>query len=181
MAFSANQYSIYLHPYKMTVKNLLFLFILPITSLQAMKSNVAVLHFNKTDFYLAMSSKKLETVNDQLAILNTASLNSKDAYIGALMMKKASLINNSKEKINLFKSGRKKLEAQIAKDEDNAEFRFLRLIIQEHAPKIVNYRHNMAVDSQLIIQHFKELSNTLKEVIVDYSKNSKQLRPKDLN
>jgi hypothetical protein len=50
----------------------------------------------------------------------------------------------------MFKSGRSKLESAITKDKENTEYRFLRLIIQEHAPRIVKYRNELEKDSKWI-------------------------------
>ena len=38
------------------------------------------------------------------------------------------------------------LQGPIKKDKANAEFNFLRLIIQEHAPKVVDYRNDIEND-----------------------------------
>ncbi|HEX2683287.1 MAG TPA: hypothetical protein VHL77_05120, partial [Ferruginibacter sp.] len=96
--------------------------------------------FDRSAFYSALAADDLESVNNQLAIVRSASINEKEAYEGALLMKKAGLVSKAKEKLSLFKAGRLKLEASIKKENGNAEFSFLRLIIQEHAPKAVNYR-----------------------------------------
>ena len=92
-------------------------------------------------------------------------------------MKKAGLITKPAEKLSLFKAGRLKLEAAIKKDKENAEFSFLRLIIQEHAPKIVEYRNNINADVSAIRSNFKTLSPVIQQAIYDYSKKSKVLKP----
>jgi hypothetical protein len=91
-------------------------------------------------------------------------------------MKKAGLMGKPKDKINLFKAGKTKLEAAIANDKNNTEFRFLRLILQEHAPKIVKYRNNLDEDSKFISTNFDKLSNTLQKLVSAYSKKSKILK-----
>ena len=150
-----------------------FLFL---TSVVFVKANTGGQGFNKADFYAAMASDKMEDINIQLVAVKGSSINEKEAYEGALLMKKAGLVGNVKEKLSLFRSGRTKLEACISKDNGNAEYRFLRVIIQEHAPKIVKYRNELEQDSQLIKADFKNLPQFLQQVINDYSKKSKLLK-----
>ena len=133
--------------------------------------------FDKSAFYAAIASENMETLNSQLAVVKAASFNEKEAYEGALLMKKAGLVTKAQEKINLFKAGRTKLDAAIKKDKDNAEFCFLRLIIQEHAPKIVNYNDNVKADIAVIRTGFKTLPPVVQQAINDYSKKSKNLKP----
>lgn len=133
--------------------------------------------YDKNGFYHAIASDNLDQINAQLAQLKTGSLAEKDAYEGALLMKKSGLIKGpAKEKLSLFKSGRAKLEAAISKDAVNVEYRFLRYIIQENAPKIVKYKSEMEVDANLIRTNFKSLPELLQKFILDYSKKSKALK-----
>ena len=132
--------------------------------------------FNRSDFYAALSSDKLNEINTQLNILKESSLEEKEAYEGTLLMKKSGLVANAKEKLSLFKAGRIKLESSISKDTKNAEYRFLRIIIQEHAPKIVKYRNELEADSRLILDNYKNLPQFLQQVIKDNSKKSKVLK-----
>ena len=133
--------------------------------------------FDKSAFYSAMATNNLDQINAQLVILQNASINEKEAYEGAMLMKKAGLLTKPNEKLKLFKAGRIKLEASIKKDNANTEFNFLRLIIQEHAPKIVNYRDNIEYDISAIQSNFKTLPRVVQQAITDYSKNSKVLKP----
>lgn len=132
--------------------------------------------FDKPSFYAAMSSDKLDVINKQLNSLKSLSLEEKEAYEGALLMRKSGLAKNANEKLSLFKSGRSKLEAAITKNMDNIEFRFLRVIIQENAPRIVKYKKELESDVKLIRTNFKNLSVFLQQVINDYSKNSAVLK-----
>lgn len=133
--------------------------------------------FDKNDFYAALSSDNVDEINAQISVVKASAIAEKEAYEAALLMKKSGLIRGSaKEKMNLFKSGRSKLESSIAKDNNNIEYRFLRLIIQEHAPKIVKYRNDLETDSLLIRTNFKSLPPFLQQVIIDYSKRSKALK-----
>ena len=133
--------------------------------------------FDKSAFYSTMAANDISSINIQLNIVKSSSINEKEAYEGALLMKKAGLVTKAKEKLSLFKTGRLKLEAAIKKDKENAEFNFLRLIIQEHAPKIVEYRNNIETDVSTIRSNFKTLSPVVQQAINDYTKKSKVLKP----
>ena len=133
--------------------------------------------FDRPAFYMAMASNNLAEVEGQLTVIRSSGIADKEAYEGALLMKKSGLVSKAKEKLSLFKSGRSKLESALAKDNRNAEFRFLRLIIQEHAPKIVNYRGDIEQDSDLIRSGFKNLPPVVQQAIIDYSKRSTILKP----
>jgi hypothetical protein len=152
--------------------NLLFLFFS-----FGIKANSKKAGFDKSAFYSAMAASDISTINSQINIVKASSINEKEAYEGALLMKKAGLVNSPKEKLSLFKAGRLKLEAAIKKDKENAELSFLRLIIQEHAPKIVEYRSNIDADVSIIRSGFKTLSPVVQQAINDYTKKSKVLKP----
>lgn len=132
--------------------------------------------FDRSAFYAAMASSRLDEIEQQLTALKTLALPEKEAYEGALLMKKSGLVTKAKEKLSLFKAGRSKLENSIAREIDNPEFRFLRLIIQEHAPKIVNYRNELEKDSKLIRSGFKSLPDVVQTAILDYCKKSTVLK-----
>ena len=135
--------------------------------------------FDKKIFYSAVASEDVDAINNELAIIHSNSIEGKDAFEGVLLMKKADLVGNKKEKLNLFKSGKAKLEGVIAKDSTNAEFRFFRLQIQEHAPKFLKYHDELENDRQYIRKAFKGLPADVQQVIMDYSKKSKILHSTD--
>lgn len=149
------------------------LFIFTLLSVQAIPQKI---EFDKVAFYRAIASNNLEEVNLQLNLIKKSPFQEKEAYEGAMLMKKAGLVTRAKEKLSLFKSGRLKLEACINK-EDSPEFSFLRLIIQEHAPKIVDYKQNIQGDVAKIKSGFKTLTPVVQQAITDYSKKSKVLKP----
>ena len=143
------------------------------------KDSKLSLQFDKEEFYNAISAKNIVAVNKEINILKSISLKNKEAFEGTLLMKKAGLVNNPREKLQLFKEGRKKLEAAISKEPDNVEFRFLRFIIQENTPRILNYKTNLEADKLMIVKNIKDLPIYLQQVITDYSKTSKLIHPKD--
>ncbi len=153
------------------LSSLFFLF-----AFTVVKANAATGVFDKTAFYKALASYNMETINSQLAALKLANLTEKEAYEGTLLMKKAGLVTKASEKLSLFKAGRIKLEAAIKKDNENAEFSFLRLIIQEHAPKIVKYNTNIQTDVAAIRSNYKTLPPVVQQAIIDYTKKSKVLK-----
>jgi len=95
-------------------------------------------------------------------------------------MKKAGLVTKPADKLKFFKAGRIKLETSLAQDSANGEYHFLRLIIQEHAPRIVKYSADQEKDRQIIHHTFKGLSPAAKQAIIDYSRKSKIVHPEDL-
>ena len=123
------------------------------------------MNFDRSAFYNTMASDNLDEINTQLNIVKGASINEKEAYEGVLLMKKAGLVAKAKDKLSLFKSGRLKLEASIQKDNGNSEFHFLRLIIQEHAPKMVNYRNELENDCTIVRTNYKTLSQVVQQAI----------------
>jgi len=137
--------------------------------------------FDKAGFYSAMASGNLEQIDKELTIVTATTLQEREAYEGALLMRKAGLLSRAKEKLTTFKSGAIKLETSMAKDSGNIEYHFLRLMIQEHAPKVVHYNKDQEKDSQVIIRSFPALSPVLRKAILDYSPHSKLLHQKELN
>jgi hypothetical protein len=140
------------------------------------QANTQKTGFDKSAFYSAMAADDIEAVNTQLNILKAGTMAYKEAYEGALLMKKAGLVAKASEKLSLFKKGRLKLEAAMKSDKENTEFSFLRLIIQEHAPKVVDYRGDIENDIALIRLNYKTLPQVIQQAISDYSKKSKALK-----
>ena len=142
-------------------------------------SEILFQKFDKSAFYAVIKAGKMNAINNELSELQSASGKEKEAYEGTLLMRKAGLVTIPAQKLKLFKSGRIKLETVLAKDSTNAEYRFLRLIIQENAPNVVKYRSNLLTDKAYIQKSFKTLSPVIQQAIIDYSKNSKVLQPQD--
>ena len=135
--------------------------------------------FDKAEFYEVMKSTSLETVNNELEAIKEAPEKDREGYEGALLMKKAGLLKKPKDRLSFFKQGRIKLETAIAADNDNTEFHFLRLAIEEHAPKIVKYHRDIEKDKAIVIKNFKTLSPAVRHAILDYCENSKVLHKED--
>jgi len=143
------------------------------------QSKHLVQDLDKSSFYAAMKSGKIDAVNEELNLLSSISTNDKNAWEGALLMRKAGLVKIPAERLRLFKKGRVKLETALLNDSNNGEYHFLRLIIEEHAPKIVKYNADLETDKIQVKRSFKSLSPVVQQAIIDYSKNSKILRSQD--
>ena len=136
--------------------------------------------FDRSAFYAALKTGDITEIDKELSIIDGASFTEKEAYKGTLLMKKAGLVKRPKEKLALFKEGRIKLETELHNNTDNIEYHFLRLIIQEHAPKITKYRAQLDEDSEYIKKNYKKLPADVQQVVLDYSKNSAVLHSADL-
>lgn len=136
--------------------------------------------FTKKEFYQTMAGKDKVGIDKQLNVLQTASVADKKAYEGALLMKKAGLGGSAKKKLDLFKQGHKKLESALQQDSSNTEYRFLRLMIQEHSPGILGYKANIEADKMYIKNNFKKLQPVVQEAVQQYAKKSRILKPADL-
>ncbi|HWZ14965.1 MAG TPA: hypothetical protein VNW95_06970 [Mucilaginibacter sp.] len=143
-------------------------------------AGTSVQKFDKAGFYSVMASGDIEAINKELDIVSQVSITDKQGYEGALLLRKAGLVKKPKDKLSFFKAGRIKLETAILADNENIEFHFLRLAIEEHAPKIVKYKKDIPGDKSLVVKHFKSLPQPVQYAILNYCKNSKVLRKEDL-
>jgi hypothetical protein len=136
--------------------------------------------FDKANFYSVMKSGDIDAIDKELDNLKDASIKERTGYEGALLMKKAGLVKKPKQRLSMFKAGRIKLETALSQDNDNTELHFLRLIIEEHAPKIVKYHSDIEADKLLIQKDFKSLAPAVQHAVLDYCKSSKVLHKEDL-
>lgn len=136
--------------------------------------------FEKAAFYAVMKSGDIAAIDNEIQNLSTAPEKERDGYAGALLMKKASLLKKNKDKLKSFKEGRIKLETALMTDSENTEFHFLRLTIEEHAPRIVKYRSDIEKDKAFVIKNFKSLSPAVQHAILDYCSTSKVLHKEEL-
>jgi hypothetical protein len=127
-------------------------------------------------FYKAMEENNRGLVNEQLKVLDSAPETERQAFMGAMLMKKAGFRAPPPIKLRTFKSGHKMLEAAIKQDPVNAEFRFLRLVVQEHAPDVLGYKKDIQTDTEYIRKYYKSLPDEVQRIIEDYSKKSKFLK-----
>jgi len=131
---------------------------------------------NRTAFYKAMESEDQTLIDAQISELNLASSNLKNAFLGAMIMKKAGIGGNPFYKLWLFKKGHELLEDAIKESPNNTEFRFLRLMIQENAPGFLGYNDSEERDSEYIRKAYNTLPENLQKTILAYNKTSKVLK-----
>ena len=144
------------------------------------KTTLAQQKFEKAEFYKVMDSGDLTAINSQIEIVQGSSSPYKEGYEGALLMRKAGKVPVPAQKLKFFKAGRIKLETAMLADNDNTEYHFLRLAIEEHAPKIVKYHFDIEKDKAIVLKNFKSLQQSVQKAIIDYCKNSKVLRAEEL-
>src|ERR1700760_579198 len=77
---------------------------------------------NRIAFYKAMESNDQTLVDAQISELNQASSNLKNAFLGAMIMKRAGIGGNPLYKLYLFKKGHELLEDAIKENPNNTEF-----------------------------------------------------------
>lgn len=143
------------------------------------KVSTAQEKFEKAAFYAVMDSGDLDAITNQIEIVKASSSNNKEGYEGALLMRKADKVPSPAKKLKYFKAGRIKLETALLADNDNTEYHFLRLAIEEHAPKIVKYHSDIENDKLIVQRNFKNLPQSVQHAIIDYCKNSKILHAED--
>ena len=131
--------------------------------------------FTRSSFYKAFPEESLFSVDDNLKMIWDSSFREKEAYVGALLMKKAGIVGNPVDKLSLFKEGHKKLESAIQMDKMNTEYRFLRLVIQEQAPSFLGYDDEIEEDSKLVREQLRNLPKEVQEAAIDYARTSKAL------
>ena len=132
--------------------------------------------FERQAYYKVLKSGTVDIIDEEIAAVQSSGISGKDAFEGTLLMKKAGMMSKPKDKLELFKKGRIKLETAISNDNTNTEYRFMRLIIQEHAPKILKYRSDIEKDAALIHGSFKKLSPEVQSAVMDYRKQSNTLK-----
>ncbi len=134
---------------------------------------------DKAAYFEAIASDSKAKVDKELEVLKGLQGADKEAYEGALLMKKAGQVLLPKDKLRYFKKGRIQLETVLQANSANAEYHFLRLIIEEHAPKIVKYKADLAADAILVKKEYKNLPPAVQHAVLNYSKTSKMLSLQD--
>ncbi|MEO7174688.1 MAG: hypothetical protein ABIV51_02605 [Saprospiraceae bacterium] len=130
----------------------------------------------RAKIYVALSGNNVSAISAQLASLAKIKGSPSQAFTGALEMRKAGLLKLPIDRLKLFKLGNRKLEAEIKDDVENAEFRFLRLIIQEQAPAILGYKDDLEKDKDYLRSHYKNLPSATIQAILNYCTQSKILK-----
>ena len=124
----------------------------------------------KKEYYKAFKGER-ETEMD--AVLKKLEATKETSLV--LAYRGASLQQSTKEKLSLFKQGRKLLENEILYHPANVEYRFLRLAVQEHCPKILHYSGQLDEDKKIIEDGFSKQEKVLQDIILDYASQSEVL------
>lgn len=131
-------------------------------------------------FYEALYSESLETIESALAEFDKEeSTGIVEAYKGGLLMKQAGLLKTPAEKTKSFKAGHLLLESAIKADPTNAEYRFIRLTIQENAPEILKYNKNIEEDKGFVLEGYKNMDAKTRAYVLGYTKQSSILSAAD--
>jgi hypothetical protein len=131
---------------------------------------------DRAGYYAVFSKGDLQQIDQELDNIRSIDFPGKEGFEGALLMRKAGKRSSVKDKLSDFKAGGKKLEAAIKADSTNVEFRFLRLCIQENAPRFLGYHSDLDRDNVYISHHFKQLSPVVQGAIKAYSQQSHVLK-----
>lgn len=135
--------------------------------------------FDKKAFYEAIESEDISLIEEMFKPVKALSSPDKEAYEGALLMRKSGLLKDKKQQLSLFKEGKIKLEAAIKQSAENCEYRLLRLMMQENAPPVLGYNKQIKEDSEFVAAKFSSLGPQLQAIAKDYSKHSKNLKLPD--
>lgn len=132
---------------------------------------------DRKSIYSALASDSKELVQRQLdALENSKESSELKAFKGALQMKAAQFQKTAKAKMDLFNTGKKALESEIKSNDGNVEYRFLRLLIQENAPKQLKYNGNISDDVTAIVTGYSKLKEATKAALESYAKKSASLK-----
>jgi len=133
--------------------------------------------FSKTELFKTLefgTQKELIALETKLGSQKSTTEN--QAYLGALKMKSSEFEKTPADKLKKFKSGKLQLEKSIESEPNNPEFRFLRLLIQENAPKILKYNDKIKTDAHYIKSNIDKFSKDVKATVIEYSKTSTNLQ-----
>lgn len=138
---------------------------------------IAATGFSKAEFFKAMESgNQSEIVAMEKKISGSAVNGDQKAYYGAIMMKTSEYQKTPGEKLKKFKEGKILLENAIQSAPDNVEYRFLRLMIQENAPRILKYTSNIKEDVAFIKENLATVSKEVKAALTNYAGVSANLK-----
>ena len=129
--------------------------------------------FSKSEYFKVIQGKDAKAIQKLITSIEQSSASfDRTAYLGALTMKSANFKDTPKEKLEVFKKGKDLLEKAITANKKNIEYRFLRLMIQENAPKIIKYSSNIKEDATWIKEHYTNCSSEIIQAIKNYAAQS---------
>jgi hypothetical protein len=132
-------------------------------------------HPERVGFYGALRSNDISRIDDEISALqNKAGMD--PAFEAALVIKKSGLLKDPKQKLDLFKKGKIKLEESLAASPSYTELHFIRLVVQEQSPKMLGYKSELRKDADFVNEHFRELPKDLQQQIREYCSISNYLK-----
>lgn len=95
------------------------------------------------------------------------------AYKGAVATLKANYAKRVKDKKTYFTEGAQLIETAVKADPQNIEIRYIRLSVQENAPKFLKYNDSIEADKAFILAHLPNVkTKSLKAEITSYIQSS---------
>lgn len=95
------------------------------------------------------------------------------AYKGAVSTLQANFAKKVKNKKAFFAEGAQHIEEAVQAAPQNIEIRYIRMSVQENAPKFLGYHDNIEEDKQFILEHLSKTdAESLKNEIVKFIKVS---------
>ena len=132
--------------------------------------------FSKSEFFKVLSGSDATGMTKMIGKLENLSTSSEQqAYLGTLKMKRSEQLKTAKEKLAMFKEGKELLEKAIVNSPKNVEYRFLRLMIQENAPKVLKYYSHIKEDAKLVSSGYQSLVTEVRTAVINYAKQSTNL------
>lgn len=137
---------------------------------------ITAIGFSKAEFFKTMELGDASSIAAlEKKIAGSTVNDDQKAYYGAVLMKASEYQKTPGDKLKKFKEGKILLEEVIQNSPSNVEYRFLRLMIQENAPKILKYNTNIKEDAAFIKDNLSTVSKEVKTAIIHYSETSTHL------
>ena len=135
------------------------------------------IELDRKSYYKALSSDDLLAVD--AAITKTKAHASFRGFEGALWMRKAGLASSISQKYSFFKKGATMMDEALTADSKNTELKFLRFMVQEQAPRLLNYRSHLEDDAKDIKMNYKSLPKETLIALKGYCNKSEILKTTD--
>jgi len=128
---------------------------------------------DKIAYFHVLETEALDLVQSQIDLLNRESQSSiVKAYTAGLLIKQSGLEADPGTKLKLFKQGVALLEEQIAEYPANAEYKFIRYIMQDRSPVFLRYKSNLEEDAFVVGKDFSKLDKPVQDAVRRYAVNS---------
>src|SRR5690554_740266 len=112
-------------------------------------------------------------LDKELSNINSSSTPVLLAYKGSILTLKAKFAKDRKIKKEFFKEGVSLLESAVKANPQNIEIRYIRLSVQENAPKILKYNKDIEADKGFILKNYETTSSKeLKGIIKEFALKS---------